>query len=386
MGTPHARAARRHAQEAARRIRGGYSRAAMATSAPAPHAIRRAVARGARRVLVGLAGRAVARSVLLAGWALLASLPAAAASTREPPAPRAEAVAPGVYTLRGASGEPDARNLGRVGNAGFVVGEQGVLAVDTGTSARHGRALLAAIRAVTDKPVRLAVVTHARQEFLFGAAAFQREGIPVAMHEKTAGLMKSRCDTCLKRLTTQLGAAAMAGSMVVQPDQVFDAGHVTRLIGRPVELIWFGHSSGPGDTAVLDVQTGTLFAGGLLDVKRVPDVQDADLAGWQRALAALSERPIRRIVPGHGPAGGPEAIAQVAGYLRKLEARMIELASAGAALSEVPDAAAMPEYRSWDQYEVMHRRNASIVFVRVEREQMLKSSQSSSSGDQHVVE
>ena len=328
----------------------------MARSIALPSAPRRVLARGA--------AVAFALLPLLAG--------SGCAATRESPPPRAEAVAPGVYMVRGAAGEPSARNQGRVGNAGFVVGENGVVAIDTGTSARHGRALLAAIRAVTDKPVRLAIVTHTRQEFLFGAAAFQAQGIPVAMHAQTAGLMKSRCDTCLKRLKQLLGDAAMEGSAVVQPDEVFDASYATRLIGRPLDILWFGHSSGPGDTAVLDLQTGTLFAGGLLDVKRVPDVQDADLAGWQQALATLAERPIRRVVPGHGPAGGPEAIGQVAGYLRRLEARMIELASAGAALSEVPDAAAMPEYRSWDQYDVIHRRNASIVFVRVEREQMLK--------------
>lgn len=308
------------------------------------------------------AAAALACALLMAGCATLA----------EPPAPRAEEVAPGVYMLRGSGGEVEPANLGRVGNAGFVVGEGGVIAVDTGTSLQHGRLLLAAIRTVTDKPVKLAVVTHTRQEFLFGAAAFQERGIPVAMHRQTAGLMKSRCDTCLRRLKQQLGAAPMRGTVLVEPDQVFDAGHVSTLIGRPVELLWYGHSSGPGDTGVLDLQTGTLFAGGLLDVQRVPDVQDADLAGWQAALKALGERPIRRVVPGHGPAAGPEVIGQVAGYLGRLEARLLELASAGVALSEVPDAAALPDYQSWDQYELIHRRNASIVFVRVEREQMLK--------------
>lgn len=329
---------------------GRYSRAAMPAST-----LRRLSARLRAGAMAGML-------LLLAGCAAL----------HEPAAPRAEEVAPGVYMLRGSDGEVEPANQGRVGNAGFVVGEAGVLAVDTGTSLRHGRLLLAAIRAVTDKPVRLAVVTHTRQEFLFGAAAFQEQGIPVAMHRQTAGLMKSRCDTCLRRLKQQLGEAAMRGTVLVQPDQLFDAGHVSTLIGRPVELLWFGHSSGPGDTALLDLQTGTLFAGGLLDVHRIPDVQDADLAGWQAALTALAGKPIRRVVPGHGPAAGPEAIAQVAGYLRRLEARLLELASAGAALSEVPDAAALPDYQSWDQYEVIHRRNASIVFVRVEREQMLK--------------
>ena len=62
------------------------------------------------------------------------------------------------------------------------------------------------------------------------------------------------------------------------------------LIGRPVRVLHFGHSSGPGDIAVLDERSGTLFAGGLLDQQRIPDVQDGDLAGWRRALRAPAQR------------------------------------------------------------------------------------------------
>ena len=66
-------------------------------------------------------------------------------------APRAVALADGVYLLPGSGGAADENNLGRIGNAGFIVGDSGVIAIDTGTSYAHGQALLAAIRAVTDK-------------------------------------------------------------------------------------------------------------------------------------------------------------------------------------------------------------------------------------------
>jgi len=45
---------------------------------------------------------------------------------------------------------------------------------------------------------------------------------------------------------------------------------------------------------------------------------------------------------------------------------------AGTALSEVPDAAALPEYANWDQYDIIHRRNASILFLRLERALLLE--------------
>ncbi len=297
---------------------------------------------------------------------------ACASRTGSERGPRAEQVAPGVYMLQGAPGEPDLANLGRIGNAGFVVGPAGVVAIDTGTSHQHGQSLLAAIRAVTQKPVLLALLTHTRQEFLFGATAYREQGIPIAMHRQAAGLMRARCDVCLKRLTAMLGEPAMRGSAVVAPDRLFDDSHTVGEIGRPLRVLYFGHSSGPGDIAVFDETSGVLFAGGLLDERRIPDVQDADLAGWQGALAGLRALPLSAVVPGHGPLARPAVVDAVAAYLQQLEGRLLELASAGAALSEVPDATVLPAYQGWDQYDTIHRRNASIVFVRVEREQMLK--------------
>jgi glyoxylase-like metal-dependent hydrolase (beta-lactamase superfamily II) len=309
--------------------------------------------------------------------ALLLAAMACAASHAGAPSPVADNPLPlnvgnGVYMFRGAVGEVDPANLGRVGNAGFIVGDLGVIAVDTGTSYLHGVALLQAIKRVTDKPVRLALVTHTRQEFLFGAAAFRERGIPVRMQRHAAGLMAARCETCLKTLKRVLGDEAMLGTTMFEPDQVFDDSHQLDLIGRPVQVLYFGHSSGPGDIAVFDPASGVLFAGGLLDQERIPDVQDSERPGWAEALAALKRWPIRAIVPGHGPASPPDLVDSNLRYLHQLDTRLRELLRKDAALSEVPDGAALPEFERWDQYDTIHRRNASVWFLRLEREQWAK--------------
>ena len=311
---------------------------------------------------------------LLAAAATAALLGGCASTEAATPdaAPRAVEVAAGVYMVQGAPGEVDAGNQGRIGNAGFIVGDAGVLAIDTGTSYRHGVALLAAIRRVTDKPLRRVLITHARQEFLFGAAAYREQGIPIQMHTQAAGLMRSRCERCLKTLVQLFGDDAMRGTSMFTPDLQFEQSQTIDAIGRPIELLYYGHSSGPGDVAVFDARSGVLFAGGLLDQSRIPDVQDGNLEGWARALQALRGLPVRLVVPGHGPLASAQVIDSVDRYLAQLQARLRELLSAGAALSEVPDAAALPGFARWDQYETIHRRNASIVFVRLEREQMFR--------------
>lgn len=324
-----------------------------------------------RRFALGLAGSLAAS----AGWPLAgcAAGTATTPTTGQPArAGQLTMVAPGVYMLPGTGGVADEGNQGRIGNAGFIVGPQGVLCVDTGTSFAHGQALLDAAASVTHQPVRVAIVTHARPEFLFGGAAFRVRGIPIRMHQRTVGLMASRCEACLKVLRQQVGDGPMAGTTLYQADEAFDASHELGLVGRPVRVLHFGHSSGPGDVAVLDMQSGVLFGGGLLDVGRIPDIQDSELPGWHRALAALAALPLRTVVPGHGPASGPGAIATVERYLTQLESRAQALVSAGESLLDVADALELPEFAAWDQYDVIHRRNASIAYLRHERALMLQ--------------
>jgi len=318
-----------------------------------------------------LTARLLRALIALAGAAWLAGCGSATAAPADD-ATRAIEVAAGVYIVPGAPGEVDAANLGRVGNAGFIVGDRGVLAIDTGTSYRHGVALLAAIGRVTPKPVAMAIVTHTRQEFLFGATAYREQRIPIHMHREAAGLMRSRCERCLKTLNQVLGTEAMQGTAMFKADHEFDKPHPIETIGRRVQVLHYGHSSGPGDVAVLDVQSGVLFAGGLLDAARIPDVQDGDLDGWAQALRALRELPINAVVPGHGPVAPVEVIDTVERYLVQLRSRVLELVQSGTALSEVPDAAALPEFERWDQYDTIHRRNASVLYVRFERDQMFR--------------
>ncbi len=285
-----------------------------------------------------------------------------------------QTLAPGVFMARGAAGEVDATNLGRVGNAGFVHGPEGVLAIDTGTSFAHGQALMAALREITTAPLRRALITHTRQEFLFGAPAFQAAQVPVHMHRAAAALMVSRCERCLKTLQQTLGGQAMQGTSMFKPDGFIDGTGVQEIavIGRPLQVLHFGHSSGPGDVAVWDPMHRVLFAGGLVDVLRIPDIQDGDLPAWLQALDALQALQPATVVPGHGPAAGSEALAAQKAYLEQLHAKVQALLESGASLLDVPTLAELPAFAHWAQYDTIHRRNAAVLFVRLERAWLFK--------------
>jgi glyoxylase-like metal-dependent hydrolase (beta-lactamase superfamily II) len=275
-------------------------------------------------------------------------------------------VAPGVYAFLADTGEPSVDNGANTGNSGFIVGADGVIVVDTGISYRHGEAMLAAIARVTEKPVRLAIVTHGMQEFLFGNAAFAERGVPLLAHVKTVELMRSRCEHCLENLHKLLGAERMRGTRVVLPERTVDGSTPLRVAGRTLELLHYGWAATPGDLAVLDRYSGVLFAGGLVSVRRIPELRDGRIDGWLEALDRLGRLDARILVPGHGAPAGPAAIGEMRAYLLALEAQARALYDAGASLMEAVDGADLFGYRDWAMYPATHRKNVQQRYLELE--------------------
>ena len=278
-------------------------------------------------------------------------------------------VAPGVYVLPGTGGGITPENGGRAANVAFVAGPRGVVVVDTGISYREGEQVIAAVRSVSKQPIRLAILTHPSQEAIFGAAAFQEQGIPVLAHRLGAELIAARCEMCLRNLRSVLGETAMAATRVVKPDRLIDGDQTLELIGRPLRLIAPPSSSAPGAIAVFDEWTSTLITGSLVTLDRVPEMRDADPKAWRDTLVQLESIRCRYLVPGYGPVGNCKDIAALARYLSALEARVDALMKDGVSLAELRHRCDLPEFAHWDQYETLHPQNANYTYLRLEQSQ-----------------
>lgn len=323
----------------------------------------------------GLGGPAGAAGVLRAGGAALLTLlllAAAPVHAEVTPLP-VEEIAPGVFVHEGVHALMTEANRGAIANLGFVVGEESVAVIDTGGSLEEGRALLAALRARTDRPVAYVVNTHMHPDHVFGNAAFRGAGEGGADptfvgHANLPRALASRAEHYLATSRATMGEALTEGVEIVLPDRTVEDEAALDLGGRTLVLRAWGTAHTDNDLTALDPATGTLFAGDLVFLGHLP-VIDGSLAGWLETMEGLAALPAERVVPGHGPAGAPwpEALAPQRAYLDGLASELRALIAEGVGMAEAVERVPAPE-GAWALVEAHHRRNATAAYAELEWE------------------
>lgn len=199
-------------------------------------------------------------------------------------------VGPGVYA---AIGGPQAGS-----NAGFVIGEDGVLVVDSFFNPEAAKALLAEIRKLTDKPIRYVVNTHYHIDHVSGDAVFKAAGATVIAHRNVPGWLQSGNirlmgdDKIRPEIKAQIDGLA-------PPDQTVEKTTILTLGRRRIELHpMTGHTGGDLVVGVLDAKV--LFAGDVLWNHTGPTTLDGKIVQWTQDLATIEALPDTTFIPGHG--------------------------------------------------------------------------------------
>jgi quinoprotein relay system zinc metallohydrolase 2 len=291
---------------------------------------------------------------------------AAALLTAATPAPDAVSeVAPGVFVHIGQVAEAARDNAGDTSNWAFVVGERCVAVIDAGGSEATGRAVAAAVRALTALPVCAVVITHGHPDHLLGlpalaAALSPARQIAAGRLPAAVGARRQAYQNAAQR---QMGLAAPP--VIAVPGDTVNGEAAIDLGGRRLVLRTWKTAHTDHDLTVYDEQTRTLFAGDLLFVGHLP-VLDGSLANWLAQMPALRTLGAGRTVPGHGPVTDAAGWDIQTAYLASLRDAVREALGRHQTLQQAVAGIAVPS--DWALTELYHRRNVTAAYSELEWE------------------
>jgi quinoprotein relay system zinc metallohydrolase 2 len=315
--------------------------------------------------------RALSRRELCCGTAaLLCCLPAlraVAEALRDRPLALSE-IAPGIHVSHGVHAEAAPDNQGAIANVGFVVGSERVAVIDSGGCLLWGQRLREAVRRVTHLPISHLVQTHMHPDHVFGAAAFLADSPVILGHRRLPAALASRQAYYTRRLHEILGDVA-AGSVIVPPNQIVDGESEIDLGGRVLRITAHRSAHTDNDLSLRDLATGTLWAGDLLFMERVPAL-DGSLIGWLAVLDELRAQPAARVVPGHGPvaASWPAAADAQHRYLTLLRGDIRQMIKSGGTMEQAIATIGQSERPRWRLFDDYHARNVTAAFHELEWE------------------
>jgi cyclase len=190
-------------------------------------------------------------------------------------------IAPSLYTLEGQGG-----------TMGALVGPDGVFVVDA-QFAPLTEKLVAAVRRVTEQPIKYLVNTHVHPDHTGGNENFGKMGV----------LLFSR-DQLRDRLVRPAGNAPSAPAAAL-PKVTYDGPVTLHLNGQNIQLIPIRAAHTDGDTLVRFPAADVIFSGDFFRSAGYPNIDRAlggTLAGMLNGLGQTIGMmgPNTKIVPGHG--------------------------------------------------------------------------------------
>jgi glyoxylase-like metal-dependent hydrolase (beta-lactamase superfamily II) len=282
--------------------------------------------------------------------------------------PKADQVVDNVYAIVGPLGQRHLENDGLNANAGFVVTGQGVILIDAGASRLGAEKLAAAIRAVTDQPVRWVINTGSQDHRWLGNDYFASQGAETIALERTAATQAQFADQEMKTLEGFLGER-LAGTRPLPATRALAGDDVHLDLGGEPLVLHYTDAHFPGDAWVWLPRRGVVFTGDLVFTDRLLGVLPwSSVRHGQQAFQALEALKPDLIVPGHGRVCDLARARRDTGDYYDL---LVDKVGAAASAMEPMQATLdrymdLPQFRRLENYDSLHRANMNRAFTEFE--------------------
>ena len=221
---------------------------------------------------------------------------------------------------------------GQGGTISVLTGPEGVFLVDSQFAPLTDR-LIAAIRKISDKPIRFLVNTHVHGDHTGGNENFARQGVLIFSRDQ----LRARLQHPAPAADGSPGKPAAAGAL---PVVTYDGPVTVHLNGEDVHLIPIRNAHTDGDTLVSFPAHDILAVGDYFRSVGYPFADLANGGSLSGLLAGLGETigragPTTKIIPGHGPMVDRSALIANRDMVLAVRDRVAGLISQGKSVDEV---------------------------------------------------
>jgi cyclase len=231
-----------------------------------------------------------------------------------------------VYAYAGTINPSPANSFGA--NAGIVIGDKGILVVDTLGSAKEARKFIEDIKRISNKPIRYVVDTHSHFDHTLGnsefaaihAVIFAQTGCPFNMNKALPMVIKNAKDYGFT--DEEAKAIKITYPDVTTPEMMrIDLGNIS------VDILFLAPSHSDDSVMVFIPRDRVLFSGDVLFTDYYPYMGDGDIIGWVKTLDFIASVPVDKIIPGHGPISAKKNVVEMKDYILAFDQKAKELCS-----------------------------------------------------------
>jgi cyclase len=252
----------------------------------------------------------------LAALAAIVSYAPLAEAQQQPQPLKVTKIRDNVYWIQGGVGSND----------GVIVGNTGVIVVDTKTTADSETGVIAEIAKITPKAVNTAIITHSDGDHVNGLAAFP------------AGLTIIAQENCKKEMEASAGSRNPAPQDRL-PTKTYDKTEQLTIDGVHIRLYHWaaGHTS--GDTIVYLPDEKIVFGGDLLVTNR-PDTtihpeKNGSAAGWLENAKGMVGLDSDTYLTGHGEMMTKADVQKKIAFIQDKYDKIKAMATQGKSLDEI---------------------------------------------------
>jgi cyclase len=207
-------------------------------------------------------------------------------------------------------------------NAGIIVGDEGVLVIDSLRVPSFARDLIEDVKRLTPKPIRYVVDTHSHWDHAWGNEEFPDALIIGHENCRAEMLDLDMVESWRSRVVAMdVPWAEEAGRVnVTPPDMTFESTLSLHLGQREIVLRWLGRAHTSGDIFIHLPGDKLVFTGDVAQDGGVPYFFDGYVRDWVGTDGRLLELEPERFVSGHGPIGEFDALVEARDFVATLAA------------------------------------------------------------------